>query len=60
MEIYAKKAIITLLPEWKPELEQLKKEQFYNGTQDEMLRYIIMRGLDASKQVTNPSQETIT
>ena len=33
MSMYPKKAVVTLLPEWKPLLEQLKEEQFHNNTQ---------------------------
>lgn len=47
MAISAKRAMVTLRPEWAPKLEQLKKEQFYNETQAEMFRYIISRGLEA-------------
>ena len=50
MVTYSKKTSITLLPEWEPELDQLKKEQFYNETRAEMFRYIISRGLDVMKQ----------
>ena len=42
--------MVTLLPEWEPELDQLKKERFYNKTQADMFRYIISRGLDTVKQ----------
>ena len=45
MSMYPKRAIVTLLPECEPLLDQLKKEQFYNNTQAEMFRYIISRGL---------------
>jgi hypothetical protein len=41
--------MVTLKPEWEPELDQLKKEQFYNKTQSEMFRYIISRGLEVLK-----------
>ena len=49
MSMYPKKAVVTLLPEWKPLLEQLKEEQFHNNTQAEMFRYIIGRGLASLK-----------
>lgn len=39
--------MVTLLPEWEPLLDQLKKERFYNDTRAEMLRYIISCGLDS-------------
>ena len=47
---YVKKTMITLQPEWEPELERLKKDQFYNETQAEMFRYIISRGLEVLKK----------
>ena len=37
--------MVTLLPEWEPMLDQLKKERFYMDTQAEMFRYIISFGL---------------
>lgn len=49
MPMYPKRAMVTLLPEWEPELDKLKKERFYNDTQAEMFRYIIGRGLDSIK-----------
>lgn len=45
MSTYVKRAMVTLLPEWGPTLDKLKKEQFYNDSQAEMLRYIIGIGL---------------
>ena len=45
----SKRTMITLRPEWEPELEQLKKERFYNETQAEMFRYLISLGLEALK-----------
>lgn len=45
MSTYVKRAMITLLPEWKPALDKLKKERFYNDSQAEMLRYVIGMGL---------------
>ncbi len=47
MSVYSKRAMVTLLPEWEPQLSKLKKEQFYNDTQSAMFRYIISRGLAA-------------
>ncbi len=49
MSMYPKRTMVTLLPEWGPVLDQLKKEQFYNDTQAEMFRYIIGRGLASIK-----------
>ncbi len=45
MSTYVKRAMITLLPEWEPALDKLKKEHFYNDSQAEMLRYVIGMGL---------------
>lgn len=45
MPMYPKRAMVTLLPEWVPLLDQLKREHFYNDTQAEMFRYIIGLGL---------------
>lgn len=50
MATYTKRIMVTLLPEWESELDQLKKDQFYNETQAEMFRCIISRGLDAMRQ----------
>lgn len=47
MGVYSKRAMVTLRPEWEPELDRLKKEQFYNKTQAEMFRFLISLGLDA-------------
>lgn len=49
MATYAKRTMVTLRPEWELELDQLKKEQFYNETRAEMFRYIIACGLDTLK-----------
>lgn len=45
MSMYPKRVMVTLLPEWEPLLDQLKKERFYNNTQAELFRYMISRGL---------------
>lgn len=50
MATCSKRVLVTLRPEWEPELDQLKQEQFYNETQAEMFRYIISRGLDTLEQ----------
>lgn len=52
MSMYPKRAMVTLLPEWEPMLEKLKKERFYNDTQAEMFRYIIGRGLESLESET--------
>lgn len=45
MAKFSKRIMVTLLPEWEPMLDQLKKERFYMDTQAEMFRYIISFGL---------------
>lgn len=50
MAAYSKRAFVTLRPEWEPELNQLKKEQFNNKPQSEMFRYLISLGLEAMNQ----------
>ena len=45
----SKRAMITLRPEWEDELDRIKKEIFYNGTQAVMFRYLIALGLDSIK-----------
>lgn len=47
MSMYSKRAMVTLLPEWEPQLSKLKQELFFNDTQSAMFRYIISRGLAA-------------
>lgn len=49
MSMYPKRMMITLLPEWEPVLDQLKKEKFYNDTKSAMFRYIIALGLASLK-----------
>ena len=56
MALYQKRAMISLRPEWEPELEKLKKEKFYNTTQAEMFRYLIRLGLNSLK---NDADNTI-
>lgn len=46
MAKYRKRTMVVINPEWEPDLEQLKKEKFYNNTQAEMFRYVIQVGLD--------------
>lgn len=47
MTMRTKRTMVTLLPEWEPVLDQLKKEKFYNDTQAEMLRFLIGKGIEA-------------
>ena len=53
MSTYSKRTMVTLRPEWKSELDQLKKEKFYNDTQAEMFRYLIDLGLNSLKDEKN-------
>lgn len=59
MSTYNKRAMVTLLPEWEPVLDQLKKEHFYNDSQAKMLRYVIAAGLAslAEKQKVDIREE---
>lgn len=45
MSTYTKRTMVTLLPEWEPIFNKLKKEKFYNESKAEMIRYIIGLGL---------------
>ena len=40
-----KRMTVTLLPEWEEELNILKKEDFYNTSKSELIRYLIKTGL---------------
>ena len=42
-----KRQMVSLTPDLEAALARLKKEQFYNTSQSEMLRYLIRRGLYA-------------
>lgn len=44
-----KRLMVSITPELEPELDQLKKERFYNTTQAEMFRYLIALGLESVK-----------
>ncbi len=50
MAAYEKRITFAVPPEWAEELDQLKREQFYNETMAEMFRYIISRGLETLMQ----------
>ncbi len=50
MEAYEKRITFALPPEWAEELDQLKREQFYNETRAVMFRYIISCALETLKQ----------
>ena len=45
-----KRLTLTLLPEWEPALNKLKKEKFFNKSFSEMLRYLIELGLKQVKE----------
>ena len=42
----SKKVIIYSQTDWKKELQELKQKKVLSGTQSEMLRYLIKRGLE--------------
>lgn len=48
-----KYAVIIVCPEWKTELERLKKEQFRYKTRSEMYRFLIQKGLDTQRRGDN-------
>lgn len=41
--------MVTLEPEWKDELDRLKKEVFYDKPKSAMVRHIMAKGLKAIK-----------
>lgn len=47
-----KRVMVTMRPEWEPELDRLKKDQFYNVTRAEMYRQLIQRGLESVRAET--------
>ena len=49
MPEFQKKTTVTLLPEWLPMLDQLKKEKFSDSSYAEMLRYVISLGVESLK-----------
>lgn len=57
MSKFSKRIMITLLSEWEPMLEQLKKETFYNDTQAAMFRYIISCGLATLQEEKRTGKE---
>jgi len=56
MTTLGKRIIVTLRPEWEPELDQLKHDQFYDTSRAEMLRYIISLGLEAINSDSSADQ----
>lgn len=40
-----KRLMVSISPELQPTLDKLKKERFNNATKSEMIRYLIVRGL---------------
>ena len=45
MTTMLKRLSISLLPEWEPELDRIKKEHFYDKCYADMLRCLIQIGL---------------
>ena len=51
--------MVTIPPDLEFALDRLKKEQFYNTSKSEMLRYLIQQGLHAlDKPVSRPAAQT--
>ncbi len=46
MKRYSNRVMVTMLSEWEPIFDKLKKEKFFNSSRAEMLRYVISRGLE--------------
>ena len=51
------RAMISLPPEWEPEILAVKKELFYNDTKSEMYRQLIRLGLDAIQKEESEQKE---
>ena len=41
---------VTVPEEWEKDLDSLKKDEFYDKTRADMLRYLIKLGLEESKK----------
>lgn len=52
-----KRFMISVTPSMETDLDLLKKEQFYNNSQAEMLRYVIGLGLASIKEKTEVKGE---
>lgn len=50
MSTELKRMTISLMPEWDEDMRNLKKEQFYDKSKSEMLRYLIQIGLKVAKE----------
>ncbi|ODM03174.1 hypothetical protein [Eisenbergiella tayi] len=48
---------VTILPEWEHDLDNLKREKFYDKPRSEMIRFLIQLGLEKSKQKTPDDRE---
>ena len=57
MSTELKRIMLTLLPEWEPDLEQLKKEKFFNTSYSKMYQYLISIALETEKQNINKNTE---
>lgn len=45
------RTVTVIVPEeWEKDLDSLKKDEFYDKTRADMLRYLIKLGLEASKK----------
>lgn len=49
MSTNLKRMTVTFLPEWDEDLDRLKKEQFYDKSKSELIRYLIQQGLEKVK-----------
>lgn len=53
-----KRLMVSLSPELVPELDKLKKEQFYDASQAEMIRFLIRRGLETVEETEKAVSKT--
>jgi hypothetical protein len=44
-----KRTLVDILPEWEGDLDQLKRQLFYDKPKAEMMRFIIALGIQAAK-----------
>ncbi|MFV0412598.1 MAG: hypothetical protein ACK5L3_04900 [Oscillospiraceae bacterium] len=54
------RAMISLPPEWEPEILKVKKDIFYNDSQAEMYRHLIRLGLDELIKEEAKNEQTKT
>lgn len=57
MSVYSKRTVVVPEPEWEPALERLRREKFPRCSRSAMLRYLIARGLDASREGKGKEKE---